>query len=49
MCIRDRYYVGTYSPNAECRRLTGKSEAWLHHKGRNPHHIEYWVDSNEAV
>ena len=44
-----KYYVGTYSPNAECRRLTGKSEAWLHHKGRNPHHIEYWVDSNEAV
>ena len=39
-----KYYVGTYSPNAECRRLTGKSEAWLHHKGRNKHHHEYWYD-----
>ena len=24
--------------------MTGKSEAWLHHKGRNRHHFEYWID-----
>ena len=22
----------------------GYSKAWLHHKGRNRHHFEYWVD-----
>ena len=22
----------------------GYSEAWLHHKGRNKHHYEYWTD-----
>ena len=26
------------------RRATGMSYAWLHHKGRNKHHIEYWQD-----
>ena len=29
-------------------RLTGKdkncSRGWLHHKGRNLHHFEYWID-----
>ena len=44
-----KYYVGKYSPIAECRRLTGKSEAWLHHKGRNPHHEEYWIDTTGPV
>jgi hypothetical protein len=24
----------------------GYSLAWLHHKGRNRHHSEYWVDLN---
>lgn len=22
----------------------GVSKAWLHHKGRNKHHFEYWID-----
>ena len=22
----------------------GYSRAWLHHKGRNKHHYEYWID-----
>ena len=39
-----RYYQGTRSPNDEERRQTGISLAWLHHKGRNRHHYEYWVD-----
>ena len=38
------YYSGTKSPNTAERQLTGKSEAWLHHKGRNRHHFEYWTD-----
>ena len=39
-----RYWTGTASPIAVCKGLTGQSRAWLHHKGRNPHHYEYWVD-----
>ncbi len=39
-----RYYQGTRSPNAEERDQTGMSQAWLHHKGRNKHHFEYWID-----
>ncbi len=39
-----RYYQGTRSPNNAEREATGVSLAWLHHKGRNKHHFEYWVD-----
>lgn len=39
-----RYYQGTRSPLAAEREATGMSEAWLHHKGRNKHHHEYWND-----
>ena len=39
-----RYYQGYRSPNDEERRETGLSLAWLHHKGRNRHHFEYWID-----
>lgn len=39
-------YSGTCSPNEFERRKKGYSEAWLHHKGRNKHHFEYWVDYN---
>lgn len=39
-----RYYQGTRSPNNAEREATGCSLAWLHHKGRNKHHYEYWVD-----
>ncbi len=38
------YYVGDHSPITEAKRQKGYSKAWLHHKGRNKHHIEYWVD-----
>ncbi len=38
------YYQGTRSPNNAEREATGKSLAWLHHKGRNKHHFEYWID-----
>lgn len=39
-----KYYTGTYSPNNKERVETGMSLAWLHHKGRNKHHYEYWID-----
>ncbi len=39
-----RYYQGTRSPNTAERENRGYSEAWIHHKGRNPHHYEYWSD-----
>jgi len=39
-----RYYQGNRSPNAREREDKGYSEAWIHHKGRNPHHYEYWTD-----
>ena len=42
--IGARYYQGTKSPNAAERAEKGYSEAWIHHKGRNRHHYEYWTD-----
>ena len=48
-----RYYQGNRSPNNEEREKTGISTAWLHHKGRNKHHYEYWLDysmnKNEGI
>ncbi len=44
-----KYYTdGKRSPNEEERRIFGYSPAWLHHKGRNKHHFEYWTDYNPA-
>lgn len=39
-----KYYQGDHSPNEAERLETGYSSAWLHHKGRNKHHLEYWID-----
>ena len=39
-----KYYTGVHSPNEDERREKGYSDAWMHHKGRNKHHFEYWVD-----
>lgn len=39
-----KYYQGTRSPNNAEREEKGYSSAWLHHKGRNKHHLEYWID-----
>lgn len=41
-----KYYNGKQSPITECKKEKGYSKAWLHHKGRNKHHSEYWVDLN---
>lgn len=39
-----KYYQGTRSPNDAEREEKGMSTAWIHHKGRNKHHFEYWND-----
>ena len=39
-----KYYTGTRSPNEGERERFGYSLAWIHHKGRNKHHFEYWTD-----
>ena len=38
------YYQGDHSPNEAERAAKGYTSAWLHHKGRNKHHLEYWID-----
>jgi hypothetical protein len=45
-----KYYRGYVSPNSIQKTVEGYSAAWLHHKGRNKHHFEYWIDygTNEA-
>ena len=39
-----KYFRGYRSPNEIERLEKGCSSAWLHHKGRNKHHLEYWID-----
>jgi len=39
-----KYYTGDSSPIDNCKKVNGYSRAWLHHRGRNKHHWEYWVD-----
>ena len=43
-CVGIRYWTGKRSPNAGERQEKGFSTAWMHHKGRNRHHWEYWTD-----
>ena len=43
-----RYFTGRRSPVGLCREIEGRSLGWLHHKGRNKHHFEYWHDSVDA-
>ncbi|MFA9375263.1 MAG: DUF5662 family protein [Lachnotalea sp.] len=39
-----KYYQGVRSPNNAEREVKNYSQAWMHHKGRNKHHYEYWTD-----
>ena len=39
-----KYYQGNRSPIVFARKENVYSKAWLHHKGRNKHHEEYWYD-----
>lgn len=40
------FFQGNRSPNEAEREENGYSAAWMHHKGRNRHHFEYWTDYN---
>ena len=40
-----RYFQGHRSPIDAAKEEVGYSMAWFHHKGRNPHHWEYWIDN----
>ena len=40
-----RYWTGVSSPINEAKKAQGYSKAWLHHRGRNPHHWAYWADN----
>ncbi len=44
-----KYYQGDRSPNGAERQDKGYSEAWMHHKGRNRHHYEYWTDMSPVT
>ena len=44
-----KFYQGNRSPNTAEREEKGYSEAWMHHKGRNRHHYEYWTDINKET
>ena len=39
-----KYFQGTSSPIIACKKDKGYSMGWFHHRGRNRHHWEYWVD-----
>ena len=39
-----KYYQGNRSPYYMEKKLHRLSKGWLHHKGRNKHHFEYWID-----
>lgn len=39
-----KYWQGNRSPIDACKEVNGYSTAWMHHKGRNRHHVSYWVD-----
>ena len=43
-----RYYNGKRSPIDICKEKNGYSKAWLHHKGANDHHYEYWQDNFDS-
>ena len=43
-----KYYQGNRSPIDACKETNGYSKAWLHHRGRNSHHYEYWTDNYDS-
>lgn len=42
------YYQGNQSPINACKKDKGYSMAWFHHRGRNLHHYELWIDSFDS-
>ena len=44
-----KYFQGYRSPYMKEKEEKGYSLGWLHHKGRNKHHWEYWYDMINGV
>jgi len=44
-----KYFSGHNSPIENCREEKGYSLAWIHHKNKNKHHLEYWYDKENEV
>jgi hypothetical protein len=42
------YWTGDKSPLDNQIADIGYSTAWLHHKGHNKHHYEYWIDQSHG-
>lgn len=42
-----KYFQGNRSPIDAEKEAIGYSNAWLHHKGHNKHHWEYWIDFDD--
>ena len=42
-----KYFQGNRSPIEKEKEIIGYSKGWLHHKGLNKHHWEYWIDCSE--
>lgn len=40
-----QYYNGDISPVDKAKQVKGYCNAWMHHRGHNPHHYEYWIDN----
>ena len=38
------YFQGDGTPVSKIKAELGYCSAWLHHKGHNKHHWEYWTD-----
>lgn len=43
-----KYYNGKISPVDLAKKETGRCDSWLHHRGRNKHHYEYWIDNLDS-
>ncbi|MGI6608733.1 MAG: DUF5662 family protein [Erysipelotrichaceae bacterium] len=43
-----RYFTGLKSPIDSEKKEKGYSDCWLHHKGRNKHHWQYWIDFHKG-
>lgn len=41
-----KYYDGKISPHDIAREELGFSPSWYHHKNKNKHHWEHWLDFN---
>lgn len=44
-----KYFQGDRSPYMYEKEMFGFANGWMHHKGRNKHHWEYWYDMKDGI